>query len=134
MEISCSDNAIAIHPGHFVKWPHIQDPPSRLMYSLEMFYKIYSQMPRCCFALSRYRDTLRCAGYVKFNWMHMSVCLFQCGDEKYLKWEPFIILTVYIVRGFYSNEGIRPSVLNTCCGESRLKHAWRLSRELGRAR
>lgn len=22
MEISCSDNVIATHPGHFVKWPH----------------------------------------------------------------------------------------------------------------
>jgi hypothetical protein len=32
MEISCSDNVIATHPGHFVKWPHIHGPPSSLMY------------------------------------------------------------------------------------------------------
>lgn len=40
MEISCSDNAIASHPGHFVKWPaaHPRPPPS-LMYSPALLVK-----------------------------------------------------------------------------------------------
>lgn len=55
MEISCSDNVIATHPGHFVKWPHIHGPPSSLMYSRAALIKYVQRARRF--------DVLHLAGF-----------------------------------------------------------------------